>query len=242
PDASDPETLFPMWLWESNWDNQWINPSNGSVSLNENAGYSDTGAKGPNVGCGNEVTPFTASKTTMLNAITALTPWRRGGTMSSIGMAWGWRMLSPKWRGMWGNPNLPLDYDTPLMNKAVIVMTDGVNEVFTPYSNPPYGSDYTSYQRIGQEKLGPGVNTRSEGVTAVNDRFSTLCSNMKAQGILVYTVTFRLNTSTAANNARALFRSCASHPDYYFDSPDGATLQQAFRQIGDSLANLMISQ
>lgn len=236
-------TTFPLYFWADNWDNNWIE-DDGDVNLNQDAGYSDGGAKGPNIGCGNEVTPFTNVKSVAQDAVDALTYWRRGGTMSSQGLIWGWRMISPKWRGLWnhGDPSLPLDYGTPLMSKAVIVMTDGVNEVFSPHSNPPGGSDYTSFRRIAEERMGNGVNTKSEGVTAVNAKFASICEAMKAEGILIYTVTFRLGSSTTHNNARELFRECATHPDYYFDSPDGATLRQAFRTIGDSLANLMISK
>ena len=40
-------------------------------------------------------------------------PWRRGGTTGNLGLAWGWRMVSPNWRGLWGDTaDLPLDYDT----------------------------------------------------------------------------------------------------------------------------------
>lgn len=236
-------TTFPMYFWEDNWDNNWIE-DDGDVNLNQNAGYSDSNAKGPNIGCGNEVTPFTNVKSVAQDAVDELTYWRRGGTMSSQGLIWGWRMISPKWRGLWnhGDPSLPLDYGAPLMSKAVIVMTDGVNEVFSPHSSPPGGSDYTSFRRIAEERMGSGINTKSEGIAAVNAKFSSICSAMKGEGILIYTVTFRLGTSTAHNNARTLFRNCATHPDFYFDSPDGATLRQAFRTIGDSLANLMISK
>lgn len=244
PVPGNPETLFPMYFWASNTDNQWINPANGQVSLNQTVGYTDTGGRGPNIGCGEPITPMISSKSQLHTAITGLNAWRRSGTASSTGMAWGWRMLSPKWRGYWnhGDPSLPLDYGAPLMNKAVIIMTDGINQFFSPYSNPPGGSDYTSYGRIQEQRLGAGVTTMAQGLTAINNRFSTLCNRMKAEGILVYSITFGLGSSTAHNNARTLFRNCATHPDYYFDSPDGATLRQAFRTIGDSLANLMISR
>lgn len=242
--AAELATTFPMYFWDDASDNNWIE-SDGDVNLNQNAGYSDSGARGPNVGCGNVVTPFSNVKSTVQAGVDALHPWRRGGTMSSVGMGWAWRMISPKWRGMWGHgdASLPLDYNTPLMSKAVIVMTDGVNEVFSIGSLPAgAGSDYTGYRRIAEERMGAGINTKAEGITAVNNKFSALCTAMKQQGILIYTVTFQLNNSSASNNARTMFRNCASHPDYYFDSPDGATLRQSFRTIGDSLANLMISR
>lgn len=243
PDGAFPETLFPMYFWgDNNTDNNWITSS--GVSLNQNAGYSDTGGRGPNIACGEPITPMISDKAALHTAIDNLHAWRRSGTASSEGMAWGWRMLSPRWRGLWdhADPSLPLDYNTPLMNKVVIIMTDGVNQFFSPYSNPPGGSDYTPYGRIQEQKLGSGINTMAEGLTAINQRFSSLCSSMKAQGIIIYSITFGLGTSTNDTNARTLFRNCASHPDYYFDSPDGATLRQSFRSIGDSLANLMISR
>ena len=244
PDLARPDTLFPMYLWEDSSINNWFYTTTVGwgnnqhtqtvVDLDEAAGCGG-GGTGPNIGCGNEVTPFTAEKDVVQSAINALTPWNRGGTMSSEGIAWGWRMISPKWRGKWNHADasLPLDYDTPLMNKAVIVMTDGINEV---------GSDYTSYGPIQDEHLGPNVDTSGEGVTAINNKFAAICRNMKEKGIIIYTLTFQLGSNSTANNARNLFRTCATKPDYYFDSPDGAALKRAFRQIGDSLANLTISR
>ncbi|MBT6404824.1 MAG: Flp pilus assembly protein TadG, partial [Rhodospirillaceae bacterium] len=51
--------------------------------------------------------------------------------MANLGLAWGWRVLSPAWQGLWGGATpseLPLDYDTPLMDKVAIMLTDGVNQ------------------------------------------------------------------------------------------------------------------
>ena len=227
-------TTFPMWFWADSADNNWYNNNNGRVTLNESPGYSNSGV-GPNISCGDEVLPFRSSKSVLSAKVRGLHANNRSGTMSSLGLTWGWHMISPKWRGYWNqaDPKLPLDYHTPLMNKAVILMTDGINEVV--------GDDYNGYRYIADEHLGPGVNTPAEGVTAVNQRTAALCTAMKAKGILIYTVTFQLGNSTAHNNARTLFRNCATHPDYFFDSPDAATLRKSFRQIGDSLANLMIS-
>ena len=33
------------------------------------------------------------------DALGELLPWHRGGTMANLGLAWGWRTVSPKWRG-----------------------------------------------------------------------------------------------------------------------------------------------
>ncbi|MCH2548320.1 MAG: pilus assembly protein [Alphaproteobacteria bacterium] len=241
PQSGVLNTQFPMFFWESYDDNKWL-LSSGNVNLNENAGYENNSARGPNVGCGNEVTPLTTDVGMLRTRIGELTPWRRGGTMSSIGMAWGWRMISPRWKGMWGDPQLPHDADN-LIQKTVVVMTDGINAVYTPNASKAFmGSDYTGYGYIEEENLGAGVNTRVEGVNSVNNKFATICRNMKAQDIRIFAITFQLGNSASENETRALFRNCATTPDHYFDSPDGNTLRAVFQQIADALANLRISR
>jgi hypothetical protein len=54
--------------------------------------------------------------------------------------------------------------------------------------------------------------------------------------IIVYTITFNLTDAPTQD----LFRSCASQPDYWFNSPTQADLRNAFRQIGSQLANLRL--
>ena len=58
--------------------------------------------KGPNLGCGTPITPLTKSKATIKAALAAMKPLRRGGTAGNLGLVWGWRTISPRWRGLWG--------------------------------------------------------------------------------------------------------------------------------------------
>jgi len=174
--------------------------------------------------------PLTASKTTVINAVNALQP--SGLTHIGLGASWAYRMLSPRWRTYWGGEmntnNLPLDYRSPLMNKVVVLMTDGDNTI----SNTERGS----YWYLSSGKL--GTTNNGAAVTQLNNRLQTTCSSMKANGVIVYTVAFGTGISTSA---RTMLQSCATRPEYYFYSPTGADLQNSFRQIGDSLANLRIS-
>lgn len=232
-------TKFPIYYWPS------VSPNNPwTVSnLRQTLPYDNNNARGPNVNCGNEVTPLTSQKSTVKNRINQLQAWPRGGTMGSEGLAWGWRMISPQWRGMgWGHADnsLPLDYPAPenKNNKIVIMMTDGENNIYTNGATDYLGSDYTPYGFIQQRYLGAGVNTRARGITAVDAKFATTCERMKARGITLYTITFALNNATT----QQLFRTCASKPEFYFNSPDGAALRQAFRQIADSLLTLRLSR
>jgi len=194
--------------------------------------YSINSSRGPNYMCeAYPVVPLTAHKSTVVDAINTLQP--AGNTHIVLGASWGWRMLSPTWRNYWGGEmntnNLPLDYHTPLMNKVVVLMTDGDNTI----GNNVWGS----YWYLNAGHL--GTTNSSAAVTQLNNRLLTTCTNMKNNGIIIYTVAFGTDISSTA---RSMLQSCATKPDYYFYSPTGADLQTSFRQIGDSLANLRISQ
>lgn len=256
-----PNNLFPKYYSPCNADtgsndddtNGWFGNNSSATGGNEKWGNCSTGSGmqyrslnttslGPNKGCSMPaITPLTASKSTILSAITALTA--NGSTEIPLGVAWGWRLISPSWRGMWGGEmdasNLPLDYDTPLMTKVVIVMTDGDNDIswdnYTAYGTP----NLTTGPQLGPNAcsgFGGNCNT-GEGV--LNTRTTQICNAMKAQGILVYTIAFGTDIS---GTAQTMLQNCASSTDYYFYSPTAASLSTAFKQIGDSLANLHISQ
>ncbi len=250
PDPLNPATLFTPWFWpDSNQDNDWI-ANNGNITLNQNFGYEDANGKGPNIGCGQPVMPFTSSKATAISTIDALQYWRRGGTMSNVGTVWGWRMMSPQWRGMWGHELvngediLPLDYKTPLMKKVMVIMTDGENMFFDYGGTDPFYSDYTAYKRL--DDMRPDINTLNQDTARlkINQKMADVCEAMKApdKDIVIYTVTFQLSNGTAQNQARTLFRNCASKPEFYFDANSSVDLGTAFRAIGDSLANMRITK
>ena len=213
--------LFRAYYWPDDSNNDWIRDSGTYRSI--------TSDRGPNKYCPTAVTPMTASKTTVQTAISAMQA--NGNTHINLGAVWAWRMLSPRWQGLWGGEmntnNLPLAYNTPLMNKAVVIMTDGENTM----SN----SSHSAYWYLSDGKL--GTTSSSTAVTRLNSRLSTVCTSMKDNNIVVYTVAFR----DPGSSIESLLRNCASQPEFYFDSPTGEELQQAFRMIGDSLSNLRVS-
>ncbi len=188
-------------------------------------------SRGPNKKCPVEVTPMTPSKSTASTAISAMTA--TGNTHINLGAVWGWRMLSPNWRGLWGGTmdadSLPLDYGTTNMNKAIVVMTDGDNTM--PSSN------YTGYGTLSQGRL--GTTSSSGAVSQMNSRLSAVCSSMKNVDINVYTITFG---SGVSSGSKTLMRNCATQSDFYFNAADGADLSSVFSTIGDSLSNLRVSR
>ena len=46
-------------------------------------------------------------------------------TYSSSGIAWGIRLLNPSWRDAWGHPDHPMDTDTGVVQKVIVLLTDG---------------------------------------------------------------------------------------------------------------------
>lgn len=222
-DTPADEPLPPYHWADHNNYNNWIYNDG---SYRSNLGVS----RGPNKNCSQPVLSMVASKSTILSSINAMQA--RGNTHSNFGLVWGWRMISPKWRGLWGGntpADLPLDYHTPLMNKAVILLTDGQNT----HSN----SVDTAYGYLSDGLL-DGATSSSAATAEIDARQAEVCEAMKAQGIIIYTITFRLNNS----DTRQLFRNCATDPAYYFNSPSNEELQRAFRAIADSLGNLRISK
>lgn len=248
-----------------NGDNDW-NPDGPLSDLDESNGAENDGT-GPNLGCGPPITPLVASKTTVQAAIANMQPWHRGGTFSNLGLAWGWRTLSPNWRGLWDGDDpaeMPLDYDEPNMEKVVILLTDGNNQWYDwpgatwgsgadkRYSGLPGsskypnsstldddypGADYTAYGRLSEGRLGTTNNNAVDD--AIDDRMFEMCTTMKDSEIIIYTITFGGSPGSATQN---LFRACASEDDMYFHAPSNSTLQQVFATIADELSNLRIAE
>jgi hypothetical protein len=157
-----------------------------------------------------------------------------GGTHINVGAAWGWRMLSPKWRGYWDGDMqanaLPLDYGTKRMSKAMVLMTDGKN---TMYENPFYGA----FEKLSDGRLGTTTSVNA-AMDTLDTRLKTICNSAKAAGIIVYAVAY----DNPPVEAKAVLESCATSISYYFDAGNQAALSAAFKTIGDSLSNLRVSK
>ena len=181
-----------------------------------------------NLFCPDEpITPLESSRQVIEDKVNALNA--SGATLTNIGMVWGWRSLSPVWRGKWGNdvPNdRPLDYDDEDNIKAIVFMTDGLASVF----------DYTAYGLRSEERL--GTSNFFLANQEVDNRLLTVCNSMKDQDIEVFTIMFDLNSPTV----ETLYRDCATSDEHFFDSPTGEDLEFAFKKIGRQLTNLRLSR
>jgi L-rhamnose mutarotase len=117
-------------------------------------------------------------------------------------MAWAWRALSPRWRGVWSDPAFPKDYDDE-WHKIAIIVTDGWS---SPWMAP--------YNESEHDQILPNV-----------------CEDMKAEGIEIYVLWMDKN-SNAKVAAKPDYEQCASDGDQYFaDAQSEADVDAAFSEI-----------
>ena len=162
-----------------------------------------------------------------------------GDTNIPIGMAWGWHALSP---------NSPFAekgaaYTDTGVRKIVVLMTDGDNQNIDNLSDPTYDTNHSLYSSLGymwQNRLGitatKPYGTMAERKAKMDDRFALLCQNMKAAGVVIYTI------RVEQTGDGSLMRNCASEPGYYHDVQPGqlATLDAAFKHIAESIINMRV--
>ncbi len=238
---------FNAFLYVDEVDNDWIlTDEDGDVTgFDIRDSHTDgNNARGPNLGCGPAITPLTAQKSTVQGAIAEMEAWSRGGTTSNLGLIWGWRAISPRWQGLWteaAEATLPLPYDEPFMDKVVVILTDGQNQFFDFRGHEPdngvgpAGSDFTAYGRLEEF----GFATLGQARDEVDDRFARICTSMKNEGIVIYTITFG---STPNGSTQNLYRQCASKDSFYFHAPNNSQLSGVFETIGRQLSNLRLSR
>ena len=184
----------------------------------------------------NSITPLTNNKTVLKAQIDLLQA--AGSTAGHIGVAWGWYLLSPNWGYLWPSASQPAPYSDlelrdarglPLLRKIVILMTDG--EFNTAYCNGVISKDSTSGS--GSDHINCNATNGSSF-----SQSESLCTNMKASGILVYTVGFNLGT---AESARDLMTHCATDDSHAFLASTGDELRQVFREIATRIASLRLT-
>lgn len=170
----------------------------------------------------NSIQPLTSDKTLLKRRISKMA--HGGGTAGQLGTAWAWYMLSPNWSYLWPAANQPKAYNTDKLVKYAILMTDG-----------EYNTMYCNGAQARNSNSGDINCDATNGQAYTQAR--TLCTNMKAKGITVYTVGFQLDTQNAIDT----LQQCASSPDKFFNAEDGVTLKMAFQAIALQIAKLSLS-
>lgn len=243
--AHNPITAsFRPYYWPSFKGPGGGNPDHNSYlpgPLDESATTNATGnnGRGPNLGCPkNEIISFSNDTAMLVDEIRGFEAWHRGGTMGHVGLLWGWRMLSPAWRGLWtdtiaphDDANWPHDFERATTEKIVVFMTDGVNGFFSGMA-PPDDSDFTAYGRLSDTEDFTSSNNRQ----LLDQRMQTVCEGLRADGVEIFTVGFQLNNDAA----KKLLRDCAHTPLHDFTS-DTKTLAAHFQAIASDIAERRIA-
>jgi hypothetical protein len=178
----------------------------------------------------------------VISKINNLNYWQSGGTVISEGLMWAWRTLSPN--APYGDA---VAYNTPGVTKAIVLMTDGVNELIDNGNNATdihaaHISDYSAYGYMGDARLRQayGATTYTAVNSMLNARLQTACDNAKAAGVQIYTVVFNHSgylTPQQETDAQNLMRSCASTPVNSFVATDSVSLNNAFTSIALQATN-----
>ncbi|NWG46284.1 MAG: hypothetical protein HXY25_07020 [Alphaproteobacteria bacterium] len=256
PSIANPDTLFVPYFWpdepdtggsdfhnkyatdklasypggladtEANRQANWAKYDGSNVTVDETP--MDTA--GPNKSCATPLVPLTRDKQRLLTEIANMQPWNNSGTNNAEGLAWGLRVLSPTPPFTTGAA-----WDDPETRKALIVLTDGENQIFGGYSQLNK-SNYSSVGYLSLNRLGTTSYQTAKG--KLNAKVIEVCDELKAQKVRIYAITFQVSAAAIKDT----FLACASDPTLYFNSPSNADLQDVFRAIGQDLSNLRLSK
>jgi Flp pilus assembly protein TadG len=160
------------------------------------------------------VVPLSADKTMLKASIAKY--GAVGATGGAAATAWSWYTLSPKWASIWTGGSQPGSYvdvtakqanGAPVLRKVAVIMTDGAFNAFR-----------------GQ---------KGQDATIISNHAKQLCTNMKAQGIEIFTVGLALNELSAAEKplAEDLLKSCGTDISHFYSTLTVGELKAAFRDI-----------
>ena len=175
--------------------------------------------------------PLTANEDKLLKTITDFKA--DGVTAGGIAAQWGYYMLSPSWRPTIADAGLgagPANFDKKKVAKVAILMTDGqFNTAFARAPDAPKSQDKAQMSRGNAEDI---------------------CSNMKRDGIEVFTIGFDLNdptmSATEKDQAKKVLKDCStadtSSLKHYYEAATGPELDQAFSDIITNIEKLTIKR
>ena len=153
-----------------------------------------------------------------------------GSTAGHIGVAWAWYLLAPNFSYLWPSASAPAAYGGGNLIKVAIIMTDGAFN--TPYCSGVISKDAGS----GSGNTSDHINCNApNGSSAAQSKL--LCSAMKANGIIIYTVGFEVG-----NDATALdtLNNCATDAAHAYFPATGGELKSVFQNIAQQITNLRL--
>jgi Flp pilus assembly protein TadG len=149
-----------------------------------------------------------------------------GATYLDVGMLWAARLLSRT--GLWKDDN-PTYYHSYPVSRYVIFMTDG--------EQTESNVGYTAY---AEEKYWKRITTNGNATTNKNNhlrRMQMTCTAIKNMDAKIFVISFSAGSTLDTN-----LSDCSSGPGYAVKADNDAQLMQAFRDIGENIGSLRLSQ
>jgi Flp pilus assembly protein TadG len=207
-----------------------LTPSVAQARMCKYDGVSPPSGLGPNYNCTSApILDLTVHKEDVHSAIEGMVA--NGFTNIGEGLMWGWRLLSPGAPFTQGRP-----YGDAHNQKVIVLMTDGEN-TYSRYSGSHNWTFYGAFGFGAKGRLGT-TNSSTALINEMNAKTRTACTNAKAEGIIVYTIAFRLESNAST---RALLAACATDSSKAFTASDGTALYNTFQAIGREIAQLRVA-
>lgn len=259
PNSADPDSLFVPYfafdLPDGNSRNNWIDDDPASCgsapnslfdniehtckygdparpgAYNGRTGYGNENIPwGPNLYCTTpEILPLTNNLDDVRDKLAEMINDHVAVTDLTVGIAWGWRALSPEEPLTQGADN-----ENGSVRKVMVVMTDGEN-----WSTANEGFNYGAWGFPGDGRLSSTINHASSSQSikrVMNTRTIEVCDNAKAAGIEIIAINFG-----GGSGGRAIMSDCASSTSMFFDADNIDELKSVFSTIGRSLSALRLT-
>ena len=164
---------------------------------------------------GPTIMPLTSDRQSLIDAVNNFSPG--GYTAGHLGVQWGWNLISPDFGSFWGGTSQPASYSLTLGSKPKLLkaMILMTDGIF----NTAYHDDIARKQALA------------------------MCTAMKKQGVLVFTIGFGLANTGLEAVAKQTLRDCATlGPQFFADASSTNDLDAALQQFATVLGKLRISQ
>ena len=171
---------------------------------------------------------LTNVKSTIESGITGMKAY--GWTYIPAGLVWGWRVLSDGTPFADVDPN-PEGYE---IRKIMILMTDGANKCTVEKVTNDAAKEHAEGE-IWRHKC--HLN-KTSWTTAANTVTSTLCTNIKNDDIMLFTIAFDVTDTSL----KTLLKNCAGNGGSYHNASSNADLVNTFNSIAEKLTNLRLSK
>ena len=149
-----------------------------------------------------------------------------GRTYLDIGLLWAARLLSRT--GLWSADNPTIYHGWPV-ERYVIFMTDGVMQTES--------SAYAAYSKESTQ-----MRTTVDGATGTSDnnhtaRWGMICDAIKNMNTKIFAISFSAGSPLSTD-----MQNCSSGSGYAFKADNATQLTQAFKDIGNAIGSLRLSQ